>query len=314
MKVQVKNWIRSATALAVLTATCSPVHACGGGGGGYRGGGYGGSYGYASASPSYYGGSAYSSPVRYANPPQVHNPVSPAAPSRFQTASRSAPPVSFSNGNQSAAQFQRQSTAQTSFQSAPQQQQQRQSFSNSGNNPFNNQAASQTAVRSNPASAQPVRQSNTQPAVAQTQRPATPAPPANTEASALQMLASLSGGGAPTRQSASASSASIPEFGTVASATQASPTAPHIGTWTVSLPGDQSVSLILNEDNSFTWSATKGGSTKSFNGQYRLSENKLSLVRASDLQQMQGSWTASANGFIFKVDGDTTGALNFSRS
>lgn len=323
MKVRTKNWIRSAAALAVLTATCSPAQACGGGGGGYSGGGYrGGGYGYSSPSPSTCGSAGYSAPIQHAGAQPYYNSVSPAAPTRFQPANRMTAPAGFSNGQQPGFASQRKTApsqqTNASFQSAPQQQRQ---FSGSGTNPFNNQASVQTTNRSNAGVAQPTRQSTapaqqnvSRPSVAQSQRPTAPAATANSEASALQMLASLSGNAGST-QSAPVTQSSIPEFGQLASATQATADTPaHVGTWSVSLPGDQSVSLTLNDDNTFTWSATKGGSTKSFNGQYRLSNNRLSLVRASDLQQMQGDWTSSANGFVFKVDGDTTGALSFTRS
>ncbi|EMI54562.1 hypothetical protein [Rhodopirellula sallentina] len=314
MKTRTKNWIRTAAALAILGTSCNPVFACGGGGGGGYRGGYGGGYAVA-PSPSTCGSAGYAAPARYAAPQPRFNSVAPSAPSRFQHPGPASTSASFASGQNVGFRGQQPSAPRSSSRTAPQQQAQftgaRSGFANGNTNP---------TTRTNTASVQPVRQnaapvqSNGSRAVAQTRSQNNPAPTQPSEASALQMLASLSGN-ANSNAGNSAVSSSIPEFGRAASDTTAAATpAPHVGTWTVSLPGDQSVSLILNDDSTFTWSATKGGSTKSFNGEYRLDNDRLSLKRASDLQQMQGSWTASANGFVFKVDGDTTGSLNFTRS
>ena len=104
----------------------------------------------------------------------------------------------------------------------------------------------------------------------------------------------------------------IPEF-TAAPASSA-PAAVHVGSWTVTLPGNQSVALELNQDGRFSWTATKDGKSSSFEGQYRLENDRLTLVRSSDLQQMSGSWTGQDTNFTFKLDGATTGGLSFQRS
>lgn len=154
-----------------------------------------------------------------------------------------------------------------------------------------------------------VAPANVAPAV---QRPlasttARPANAANTnEASALQMLASISNNDA----SAAESTTQIPEF------TAASPetTNPHTGTWKVNLPGNQSVELLLNDDSSFHWTATKDGKSSSFQGQFRLEKGRLTLVRSNDLQQMTGTWSGQGTNFTFKLDGATTSGLAFVRS
>ncbi len=102
----------------------------------------------------------------------------------------------------------------------------------------------------------------------------------------------------------------IPDFAPADSNTDPA----HVGTWTVNLPGNQSVQLVLNGDSSFTWTATKNGNSSNFQGQYRLESDRLTLVRSNDLKQMSGSWTVSGEGFTFKLDGATTGGLSFNRS
>lgn len=122
------------------------------------------------------------------------------------------------------------------------------------------------------------------------------------------MLASLTLDPAPEADTAS-NAVSIPEF------TAAKPAIANanIGTWKVSLPGNQSVELILNDNGQFTWTATKSGAASTFSGTYQLENGQLTLVRANDQQQMRGTWTASENGFTFKLDGATTGGLAFTR-
>ncbi len=87
----------------------------------------------------------------------------------------------------------------------------------------------------------------------------------------------------------------------------------NAGTWKVSLPGNQSVELVLRDDGQFSWTATKSGATSAFAGTYQLTGDQLTLVRSNDQQQMRGTWTANDSGFIFKLDGATTGGLNFHR-
>jgi hypothetical protein len=128
----------------------------------------------------------------------------------------------------------------------------------------------------------------------------------NAEASALAMLASIS----ISQPAATQTADQIPEFQVASSQIAGS----HVGNWGVSLPGNQRVELTLNEDGSFVWTASKNGKSNSFQGQFRLENGTLTLVRSNDLQQMKGSWTGAENKFTFKLDGATTGGLAFARS
>lgn len=88
----------------------------------------------------------------------------------------------------------------------------------------------------------------------------------------------------------------------------------HVGIWKVTLPGNQAVELNLADNGTFNWTATKNGKSSSFDGQFRMENDRLTLVRSSDLQQMAGSWTADGENFTFKLDGSTTGGLAFARN
>lgn len=139
--------------------------------------------------------------------------------------------------------------------------------------------------------------------------------PANSSASraensALQLLASIATSDSNTSDSDTSSAPQIPQFAPASDSKQA----PHIGSWSVQLPGSQSVALILNADGSFVWTATKDGKSSKFEGRYRLENRRLTLVRSNDLQQMAGTWTESGKGFTFKLDGASNGGLDFSRS
>ncbi len=129
--------------------------------------------------------------------------------------------------------------------------------------------------------------------------------------SALQMLASIPSDKATAdeTQFADETTFGIPEF---------APAAPvvsdvNIGTWKVALPGNQTVVLVLQDDGRFAWTATKSGATSTFEGNFQLDGQQLTLVRSSDQQQMRGTWTANNAGFLFKLDGATTGGLAFTR-
>ena len=198
---------------------------------------------------------------------------------------------------------------------------------------YSQQAYSQPVYASQPArpiTRQPVMQSNpvgnapqpaptrvapsTAPAVANASTaPAGRAPTANTnEASALQMLSSMSSND--TTSSVATTSAEnstlIPQFTAPASTSSV----PHAGTWKVNLPGNQSVELVLKDDSNFSWTATKDGKSSSFQGQFRLENGRLTLVRSNDLQQMAGTWSGQGSSFTFKLDGATTSGLAFVRS
>ncbi len=85
------------------------------------------------------------------------------------------------------------------------------------------------------------------------------------------------------------------------------------GAWQVSLPGNQTIQLVLNDDSSFVWTASKDGKSSSFEGRYVLENGRLTLVRANDQQQMSGSWNQTDRGASFKLDGTNSSALEFSR-
>ena len=130
---------------------------------------------------------------------------------------------------------------------------------------------------------------------------------ASAETSALKMLQALGSTPQPTTSSAATT---IPEFTAAAPKTAEA----HVGTWKVSLPNSQSVELVLQADGKFTWTAVSKGNQKTFGGQYRMDDGRLTLVRSNDLQQMSGSWTGSENQFTFKLDGANNGGLSFQRS
>ena len=176
------------------------------------------------------------------------------------------------------------------------------------------QAQSMAPANANMQPAAPARQPVNAPQVIAA-RPSVTAAPAGGQAelSALQMLASISGEEAPNAetvaQPAVSVAAEVPEFS--AAATPSAGT--HVGSWTVNLPGNQKIVLVLNEDSSFNWNASKDGKSSSFAGQYRLEGDRLTLVRSSDLQQMAGSWNGEGANFTFKLDGATTSGMAFSR-
>ncbi len=128
------------------------------------------------------------------------------------------------------------------------------------------------------------------------------------------MLASLGGqSDAGTQADASDSASSdfaLPQFTAAPATTQPV----QSGTWQVSLSGNQTIQLVLNDDSSFVWTATKDGKSSSFEGRYILENGRLTLVRSNDLQQMSGSWTLSERGASFKLDGTNSSALEFGRA
>ncbi|NNE01258.1 MAG: hypothetical protein HKN47_28425, partial [Pirellulaceae bacterium] len=181
-----------------------------------------------------------------------------------------------------------------------------------------------------PAVQQPAqRPANTAPVNSQVQSQGVPQTPAATapvknpvnnasaESNALQMLASIAAAPSTTPTAAqntppatTPAQPTIPEF--TAASTQS--VGAHVGTWRVSLPGNQSVQLTLDAAGSFVWTASKNGKSSKFNGQYRLNNGRLTLVRAADLQQMAGTWSGKDSAFTFKLDGAKNGGLNFQRS
>ena len=135
-----------------------------------------------------------------------------------------------------------------------------------------------------------------QPQVTQSQ--ATPAPSAQQSA-----LAALAGG--------QTSNVSMPQF-------QPAPNngaAAHVGIWNASVGNNATVRLELKQDGGFTWVANNGGKVSTFAGSFTITNGRLTLIRSNDQQQLAGAWTANTNGSAnFKLDGDTTNGLSFSRS
>ncbi len=166
--------------------------------------------------------------------------------------------------------------------------------------PIQQAPVQQVSAQRTPAQQTPV----TQATVPQTTAAQPTTQPASSEATALQLLESMSDNSTSTD-----TTTQIPQF----SAATSTATGTHVGTWKVTLPGNQSVELNLNQDGTFRWTATKNGKSSAFEGQYRMETGRLTLVRSSDLQQMAGNWTANGDNFTFKLDGTTTGGLAFAR-
>ncbi|MGB7347068.1 MAG: hypothetical protein WBD20_22785 [Pirellulaceae bacterium] len=290
MKRQIKSAVIVAAALASVVGNGLPASACGGRGGGF-GGGFGGSIGRGYSRPAMnysrpavtyqptHATNVYAQPVYsqsvYSTPVQQHTV--------YQQPNYTQPTQTFTQPNvvQSQRVVAQQPAAPTTS------------------------VAQTTSVK---------RQQTTAP-IAQTKPAAQTQPVAKQQTaqqSALQALVSRNTTTATSAaQPAEEATPSIPEF-TAASSTTA--IASHVGTWKVTLPGNQSVELSLDADSKFIWTATKDGKTSEFDGQYRLDDGRLTLVRSTDLQQMTGDWTAKDTGFTFKLDGAKTGGLNFNRS
>lgn len=283
MKRTAKKLAVAAAIAAVSIQTVPDASACGG-----RGGRpsfspiYGG---YARAASNYRATLPTSPPIRYTQQPVTH-----VQPSHPQTSVPVARPAAAAN---SVAAVQPRPRAQVAMQTAAAQ-----------------QVGNQQAVN--------------QPATNQvTARPVTTAPKttADAETSALAALASIASNAAPAattpaaatpaanvRPSTTAGTPQVPQF-TAASTT----TAPHIGVFTATLPSNVTIELRLTSGNTFSWIVRNNGKVTQFNGQYRVSQGRLTLVRSQDLQQMAGTMTTASNGFTFKLDGTNNAGLNFKR-
>ncbi|KLU07703.1 putative signal peptide protein [Rhodopirellula islandica] len=333
MKIQAQKWILAASVISTVAGPALEAQACGGA----RRSGVSRvvaqihsartSNRYSAPTPSY-----RSIQPTYRQAPVYHNAAVNVQPSPVASQSFSNQPIAGQTvSGQSFAPQQpvqqpfNQQPAQGNFagQQVPAQQVQQQAAS------VQQPARQPSAPSQQPASIQQQSTVQQQAPVQQQAQPAVqPAPAtqpaASAEASALAMLASVNQravtptqASAPTQAAAPAPTPSqIPTFGTATSASSvSSPAQPHVGSWNVSLPGEQSVSLKLDSDGSFVWVASKSGSTSQFSGQYRLDGGSLTLVRSEDQQKMEGTWTPSQNGgFVFRVGGGTNGGLSFTRS
>lgn len=296
MKRRFKTFAVAAATIAVTTFSTVPVEACGG-----RGGGGGGvSFGYGrpvSYAPAY---RSYSQPS-YSQP--SYSQSSYSQPSYSQP--RFSQPT-FSQPRASQPTFSQPAPAATNSQQVVRANPASSGSIQSNPNIVTNQRNTARASRPQPAPTQRAAQTPTAQAKTTPQSAAPSNSQQQAEASALQMLASLTSNETPESES----SVQIPEF--TAATSQSVGT--HVGSWKVDLPGKQSVELALNAEGRFSWTATKDGKSSSFQGQYRLEEGRLTLVRESDLQQMAGSWSGEGTKFTFKLDGATTSGLAFQRS
>jgi hypothetical protein len=93
----------------------------------------------------------------------------------------------------------------------------------------------------------------------------------------------------------------------------AQPTNERVGTWVAKVGSEATVRLDLRADGSFTWTATRGGKTSDFQGQYSLQGNTLTLIRA-DKQSLAGQLSGAGNSFSFKLNGAQDNGLNFARA
>ncbi|QDT09324.1 hypothetical protein [Planctomycetes bacterium K23_9] len=347
MNRQLKSTILVVAALAGIVANTLPASACGGRGGGFGGfgGGFGGGLSRSFPRPSIsrpsmnfrrptvkyqtsQATSVYSQPS-YAQP-QYSQPVySQSVHSQSVYVQPTQPQTIYSQPASSQVTYQQPSTPSISAQAVPQPTTQSTVPQRSMpvvSQTTNQQPSATSSLRTqtmastitgqtnsvNPANvATPATSPAAQPATTQT--PAQKSAPTTAQQSALQALASISKAGGEATKVTPETTTTIPQF-TAATATLPNTTAGHVGTWRVSLPGSQSVELNLASDGTFTWTATKNGKSSKFDGEYRLAQGRLTLVRSADLQQMVGDWTANDSGFAFKLDGTKTGGLNFKRS
>jgi len=119
--------------------------------------------------------------------------------------------------------------------------------------------------------------------------------------------------GTPAETPAQTTSESMPQFQPAPANSSNTPT--HIGTWKATLSNNASISLDLQDDGSFTWSArNKEGQASEFQGRFKITDGALTLIR-QDNQQLAGSLTINnSNRFTFKLNGAKDNGLDFQRS
>lgn len=166
-----------------------------------------------------------------------------------------------------------------------------------------------------PQQQQPQQQQQQQPQQQQQQpqqQQQQPSPTANSGSSARQNALQMLLGTTPSKpaQQTPSESTGMPEF-QPAPATSAPA---HVGTWTATLPNKASISLQLEKDGSFVWSArNQKGQSSQFAGRFRVDGGELTLIR-QDNQQLSGRLTMSGNNaFTFKLDSAKDNGLQFSR-
>ena len=337
MKRQLKILLIVAAAAATLGSNVSYAGGCGGRGGGI-GGGYGGFAGGMRSTMrntmSAYGGSSFgrttmnAAPTRTFAPQQsyrntttytqpyntspFHAPTHTYAPAKNYVP-QSQPVPSYSQpATATRTVYQNtvpsQPTVSASVQQAPQGQQNAQVRQTQ---PVNGSNVRTAQVNTQPAT-QPARATQPTTTSPTTSATLTAAKDTSAEASALQMLQSIAAQPKTSTAKPKMNEVAIPQFTTAAS-TASSVNMAYVGTWKVDLANNQSVTLQLTAEGKFTWTAVSQGSQKSFSGQYRMTNGRLTLVRANDLQQMVGKWTGAGDAFTFKLDGSNNGGLKFKR-
>ncbi len=281
MKRFTKMLATSAITLSTLASSVAPAAACDRGGrGGFRGGFSAPIRSYSRPAYSSYSQPRYAQP-QYSQPQYVQPQYSQPGFAQPQTSQ----PGFAQSVPQQAPQPVRQQAPQPVRQQAPQQGQQGQQ--------------GQQRIAQQP-------QPQQQPQQPQQQQPA--ASGSTARQNALQML--IGTPAEPASSSQPSADTSMPQF-------QPAPAQPatHVGTWKATLPNSASISLNLQNDGSFTWSArNQKGQTSQFQGKFQVNNGALTLIR-QDNQQLSGSLTMSgSNAFTFKLNNAKDNGLNFQRS
>lgn len=123
----------------------------------------------------------------------------------------------------------------------------------------------------------------------------------SSEASALSMLASLI-------EQAPESPSDRPSV----RLTAARRPEPHVGEWKTTLPNHVLIHLTLEPAGEFSWTVDNQGRTIELHGRYRLRNERLTLVREGDQQEIAGRFVKTDFGFEFVLDEDAQ-RLRFER-
>ncbi len=86
-----------------------------------------------------------------------------------------------------------------------------------------------------------------------------------------------------------------------------------VGTWNATLPNNAIVTLVMQEDGNFTWTAVNNGKQSTFQGSYNLTNSSLTLSRSNDSQKLDGALTFNGDSFTFKINGSNDNGLTFNR-
>jgi len=105
---------------------------------------------------------------------------------------------------------------------------------------------------------------------------------------------------------------------TAAAATDAAqpagPSFPLSGTWTASPATNQTITLVINADNTFTWTVNQGGQTHDLKGSSTSGNGLLTLAPAGGAEPLAGrvAWQ-DASHFKFQAGGPTDPGLAFEK-